>query len=71
MLVGVVAVYLQTKGLIGEPEMVLIAGITGVFTAIRTIDRFGEKAGAVDTGKVISAPSPTKIDVPSDQGVVN
>lgn len=48
IVIAAVAVYLQTKGLIGDPEMVLVATITGGFTAVRTIDRIGDKylAGA-------------------------
>ena len=67
MFIGMLAVYLQTKGIIGDPEMIFISGVTGLFVAIRTVDRFGEKAGAVDTGKVISAPPPSEVDVPADQ----
>lgn len=39
------------------------------FIGIRTIDRFGEKSGAVDTGAVIASPTPSKVDVPELQGV--
>lgn len=46
-----------------------LALVAAGFIGIRTIDRFGEKAGAVDTGVVIASPTPEKIDVPSDQGV--
>lgn len=70
MIVGALAIYLQTKGFIGEPEMALIATITGGFVAVRTIDRGFEKSGAVDTGAVIATPTPSKVEVPSDQGVV-
>lgn len=43
--------------------------LSGGFIAIRTVDRFGEKAGAVDTGKVIAPPTPASVDLPGDQGV--
>ena len=52
LVIGALSIYLQTKGYIGEPEMVLIATLTAGFATIATVDRFGEKAGAVDTGKV-------------------
>lgn len=67
LVVGSVVLYLQTKGLLGQPEMVLIETILGGFIGIRTVDRFGEKAGAVDTGAVIAPPTPGAVDVPSDQ----
>lgn len=43
--IGAIAVYLKTKGLIGEPEMLLVATITSGFVLIRTTDRLGEKLG--------------------------
>lgn len=36
---GALSIYLEAKGLIGEPERNLIATIVAGFTAIRTIDR--------------------------------
>lgn len=69
MVIGALSIYLQTKGYIGEPEMALIATITAGFVTVKTIDRFGEKSGAVDTGAVIATPPPAKVDVPEDQGV--
>lgn len=42
LMVGAVSVYLKAKGIFGEAEMMLIATITGIFTAIRTIDRATE-----------------------------
>lgn len=42
MIVGAVAVYLKMKGLIGEPEMQLIATLSATFIAVRTIDKFNE-----------------------------
>jgi hypothetical protein len=47
--IAAIAVYLETIGFIGQPEMILIASIMGGAAAIGTIDRFGEKAGSVDT----------------------
>lgn len=43
MIVGALAIYLETKGYIGEPEMQLISTIMGVFITVRTVDRFAEK----------------------------
>lgn len=67
LVVGALTLYLHTKGWIGQPEIVLIETILGGFIGIRTIDRFGEKAGAVDTGAVLAPPTPSKVDVPTDQ----
>lgn len=39
MVVGAVAIYLQSKGLIGDPEMLLIATLSAGFIGINTIDR--------------------------------
>lgn len=49
LVIGALSVYAQSKGYIGEPEMALIATLTAGFTLVRTVDRFGEKAGDVDT----------------------
>lgn len=68
LVVGALCLYLYTKGWIGQPEVVLIETILGGFVGIRTVDRFGEKSGAVDTGKVIAPPQPSQVDVPKDQG---
>jgi len=62
-----ITVYLQTKGIIGDPEMILITTVLGGHVALRTVDRFAEKSGAVDTGTVIAPPTPSKVDVPKDQ----
>lgn len=69
LVVGAIVLYLQTKGIIGKEEVILLETILGGFVGIRTIDRFAEKNGAVDTGVVIASPTPSKVDVPSDQGV--
>lgn len=45
MVIGAISIYLKSKGLIGEPEMVLIATVSAGFVAIRTADRLGESAG--------------------------
>lgn len=42
LVIGALAVYAQTRGWIGEPEMTLIATLTGAFIAIRTVDRATE-----------------------------
>ncbi len=39
IILGSLAIYLETKGFIGEPERNLIATIVAWFTAIKTIDR--------------------------------
>lgn len=39
MIIGALAIYLQMKGLIGEPEMILIGTISAGFIGIKTIDR--------------------------------
>ena len=44
IIIAAVSMYAQTKGWIGEPEMVLIATITASFTAVRTIDRISDNA---------------------------
>lgn len=45
MIIGAVVLYLKTKGLIAEPEMVLIETILMGFISVRTVDRMGEKIG--------------------------
>lgn len=70
LVLGAVILYLHTKALIGKEEVILFETILAGFVGIRTIDRAAEKSGAVDTGAVISAPTPSKVEVPSDQGVV-
>ena len=45
LLIGAVSFYLQTKGFIGDAEIVLIETIVGGFITIRTVDRLGEKIG--------------------------
>ncbi len=67
VIIGALTLYLHTKGWIGQPEIVLIETVLGGFVTIRTVDRFAEKSGAVDTGAVIAPPTPAKVDVPSDQ----
>lgn len=39
LILGSLAIYLETKGFIGEPERNLIATVVAWFTAIKTIDR--------------------------------
>jgi len=43
MLIGSLSIYAQAKGWIGEAEMQLIATVSGLFIAVRTVDRLGEK----------------------------
>lgn len=52
--IGAVSIYAKSKGWIGEPEMLLIATITGGFTVVRTVDRMAEQsviAAGVAAGK--------------------
>lgn len=43
MAIGAVSVYLKSKGLIGDPEVQLLATLSAGFVAIRTVDRATEK----------------------------
>lgn len=56
LIIGAVSIYLKTKGIIGEAEMILIATITGGFITVRTIDKnVGEAkilSAGVSTGEV-------------------
>lgn len=45
MVVGALALYLKTKGIFGDPEMVLITTIMGGFIVVRTVDRAAEQIG--------------------------
>lgn len=45
MVIGAVSLYLKTKGIIGDPETILIATIAAGFVAVKTVDRFGEQIG--------------------------
>ncbi len=50
LVIGALSIYLKAKGIIGEPEMVLIATITAGFTTIRTIDRnIGDARAGITT----------------------
>jgi len=51
MVIGLVMVYLEAKGWIGELEAKLIEGLMAGFITVRTVDRAFEKSGSVDTGK--------------------
>lgn len=52
MVIGAVSMYLKAKGIIGEPEMLLIATITGGFIVVKTVDRNTGDAvmGAAEVG---------------------
>lgn len=41
LIVGAVSLYLKTKGIFGDPEMLLVATIMGGFITIRTVDKLG------------------------------
>lgn len=43
MIIGAFSIYAQSKGWIGDPEMLLIATITAGFIGVQTLDRFGDK----------------------------
>lgn len=45
MILGALSVYLEAKGLIGEPERNLIATISTVFVAVKTLDKGASKLG--------------------------
>lgn len=47
LVIGAVSIYLKTKGIIGEPEMVLIATLTAGFITVKTVDRVAETIGGV------------------------
>lgn len=46
MIIGAVSVYLKAKGVLGEPEMLLIATITAGFVTVRTVDRTADKVSS-------------------------
>lgn len=48
MIIAAVSYYLQSKGILGSEEMVLIATIAGGFVGVRTFDRAAEKLGGTD-----------------------
>jgi hypothetical protein len=43
LVVGAVMFYLQTKGIVGEPEMILVNTVLGGFIGLRTVDRIADK----------------------------
>lgn len=55
LVIGAVSIYLQTKGFVGEAEMLLIATITSGFIIVKTADRMSEQkvlAAGVSSGQV-------------------
>lgn len=42
LVIGAFSIYLQSKGLIGDAEMTLIATISAGFITVRTVDRATE-----------------------------
>lgn len=52
MVVGIVSVYAQAKGWIGEPERNAIAAFSAAFLTVGTVDRIGDKK--VEAAKIIS-----------------
>ncbi len=62
LVIGAVSMYLQAKGIIGQPEMVLIATITSGFIVVKTVDR--------NTGDaVIATGGTTTVTMPSNSTV--
>lgn len=64
MVIAAVAIYAQSKGWLGDAEMLLIATITAGFTIVRTIDRATEQkilAAAVSSGEI---PASSLIEIP-------
>lgn len=61
--IGAVSIYLKAKGWIGEPEMYLIATITGGFVAVRTVDRASEQKVVAGVKAVEAA-----ADIPETKG---
>lgn len=53
IVIAAVSIYLQGKGWIGEPEMIMIASISSAFAIVRTVDRAVEVTG---TGKMPPQP---------------
>jgi hypothetical protein len=49
LVIGALSIYAQSKGWIGDSEMILIATITAGFTTIKTIDRSVELASVGKT----------------------
>lgn len=45
MVAGAIAVYLSSKGIIGDNEMKLIATLSAGFIGVRTLDRAAEVIG--------------------------
>jgi len=64
MVIGALSIYLQSKGFIGEPEMMLIATITAGFTIVKTADKYGDKQimaagvnkGSIEASDVVKVP---------------
>ncbi len=48
IVIGAVSLYLRSKGIFGEAEMVLIATITAGFTVVRTVDRAAEVVSSTE-----------------------
>ena len=45
MVIGAVSLYLKSKGIFGDQEMILVATIAAGFVTVRTADRISEKLG--------------------------
>lgn len=62
LVIGAVMFYLETKGIVGEPEMILVNTIVAGFITVKTIDRASEQKvlAAEVAGKV------TTVSMPSD-----
>jgi hypothetical protein len=60
LVIGAIMFYLQTKGIIGDAEMILANTILGGFITIKTIDRASEQKvlAAEASGKVTTVAMP-------------
>lgn len=48
VVVNAVVLYLQQKGFIGQPELILVTAIVGPFITIGTLDRLGKNLGKTE-----------------------
>lgn len=39
MVIGILSIYLEKKGLLGQDEMTMLASLTALFIGVRTFDR--------------------------------
>jgi hypothetical protein len=41
--IGILSIYLESKGWIGEPEKLALASLAAVFVTVKTVDRISDK----------------------------